>query len=464
MKKAASLILLLVVLASMVSCVRQSKGPADLEYTVGGTALEHTDELVVYFIPLMQRAFFDKTVEIFKEEHPTVNLIVEEFDLMSSNLVDDTTALQRQEQAKTRMLTELLAGTGPDIIVWFGNVPFGDLEKVMDIDIFEDLNPFFTADETFNYDEYIRGVFDAGQRGGKRLFVPISYLAPFKLTTVEAMNHYNVYFKKDMDFEHYAQELKKVYEQIETDDSRWFSNDYDSLLTYLYYLAGFRYVDYEHEVVCIDSAQLKTFLDAYGPFIELVKYRTERGIKPPQFNMGFESASLNGKRLEMHFDYVGLDNFIIEFLRLLESGQTPMVYAMPRVDGGKTAAYACNNAAVGKNSKNKVNAYEFMKLLLSEETYVPDNFPNTPFSVRMGSTERRLEKDAEMYIREHQLEAWNQISEDYLSIVTDVELVLRSSGIINMVNDSMTPYISGEKPYDECFNELDKKLRFYISE
>jgi len=464
MKKAASMILLLMVLVSMASCGKQTQESASSDYSGNATASEYTEELVVYFLPVIVRAFFDKTVEIFEREYPNVNLIVEEFDLTYSDPVDLASLVQKQEQVKTRLLTELLAGTGPDIIVWSGNVPFGDLEKVMGIDVFEDLNPYFAADESFNYDDFISGVFNAGLRDSKRLFVPISYLVPYKFTTAEAMNHYNVSFTKDMDFEHYAKEFKKVYEQIEMDDSRWFGYENDDLVIYLNTLAGLQYIEYEKEEVCIDSAVFKTFLDVYSPFIRLTKDRANRSVFPPIFVMGFENRMLNGKQLELQCDIVVLDNLIANFKMIFESGQTPTIYAIPRIGGGKTAASPSNNAAIGKNSKNKANAYDFLKFLLSEEAYVQESTLFTPFSVRKGSTERRLKRDTEKYIQERHLETWNQVSKDYLSIVTDVEMVFVSSDVINMVNDSMMPYVLGEKAYDECFAELEKKLRFYISE
>ena len=456
MKKVISIILLFVLLTSMTSC-----GKPGNEFVFQ----KPTDELVVYYMhTLHSHSNINNAVKMFEQEYPDVNLVVEEIDI-TKMILDGETILNELEPFKKRLLTELLAGTGPDVLLWDNSFPFDDLEKAMEIDIFEDLEPYFAADATFDSDEFISGVFDAGLFSGERLFVPLNYLVPYRVTTIEAMNHYDVNYKKDMDFAYYANELQKVYAQIEGDDSRWLGLDYDNLYWYLKNDAGLRYIDYEKSEASIDPAELKMFLDAYGPFIKLFKERIGRGISLPAIYFGAEPEALNaGKAMEMKVSplFAGTDYFPMYFRLFLESGQTPVFCGIPHVGGGKTVAYINTAAAIVKSSKNKANAYAFLKLLLSEEITEGDS---SYLSIRKGSTERRLQESADKQLKENQQpELWKQYSEDFLSTVTDVEIVLQSWTVRGMVEEAMMPYVLGEKSYDECFADLEKKLQFYISE
>ncbi len=146
---------------------------------------EKTGKLVLYRPPMMGN-LFDIVLPIYKASHPEVQVDVKNFGEYSSRT--------DIENYQTVLATELMAGQGPDLILWNGYPygddaarDFGDVYKVMDAGIFYNLDNFIQNDSEFNMEDYNQAIFDAGVYKGERQFIPLYYGVSIISTSKECL-------------------------------------------------------------------------------------------------------------------------------------------------------------------------------------------------------------------------------------------------------------------------------------
>lgn len=109
-------------------------------------------------------------------EHPIIRLIEEYNDSTTSakiNVVD----FQDNETLNSKLSAELMAGKGPDIVLYDSNYNgVSNIEKMMALDVFADYNELIKADisdSAIDFNNYYENILDSGVYNGKRFFMPI---------------------------------------------------------------------------------------------------------------------------------------------------------------------------------------------------------------------------------------------------------------------------------------------------
>lgn len=123
-------------------------------------------------------------------------------------------------------------------------------------------------------------------------------------------------------------------------------------------------------------------------------------------------------------------------------------------------------------SKNKQNAYNFLKVLVSPE--VQGVIDASPLNAVRISQIPLSNKALDMILDELKpVGALDQPSygglpqsfiDDYKAIIADIDSVYQKSPIELMIREEFAQYWDGTLDIDACFDNLQSKLEIYISE
>jgi len=136
MKKFITMVLSLIILSILFLATSCSGSRDDTQDVIGG-------KIVMYAAP--GDNVQSEIRNIVRSKYPNV-----EFQVVSFNNADEF---------KSRLLTELMAGEGPDVIVLSpstkkGSITIETMRKLVESGVFCDLEPYISKDESINLSEY----------------------------------------------------------------------------------------------------------------------------------------------------------------------------------------------------------------------------------------------------------------------------------------------------------------------
>lgn len=146
-----------------------------------------------------------------------------------------------------------------------------------------------------------------------------------------------------------------------------------------------------------------------------------------------------------------------------------MFYNFPSIDRNHALANLGNCAAIRSNSSNKANAYEFIKILLSEAIQshysLTKNLSNIP--IRKNSIIDLTEEIIwiSSYYEKYDAAVFSdEVIDKYIERITNVDVAYVSNAVIKIFTEAMIPYVENELTYEECLDIFIKKLTIYASE
>jgi len=154
---------------------------------------------------------------------------------------------------------------------------------------------------------------------------------------------------------------------------------------------------------------------------------------------------------------------------------TPVVSEIKSVDG-KVVAQVQDYAVIRASSKNKANAWRFIKILLSGQYQVSDDMCYD-FPVLKDALKKRFEEyasdstsiTATRYNNGEPI-GWEAFApldtfDSFFSLVDKVDgAVLDRPQTHDFLWDSLLPYLDGVKDYETCLAEFENRLGLYASE
>ena len=403
----------------------------------GFTMPEETDALVLYstdMLSITMRA----AVDIFERLYPDVQI---DWQRLSP------------EEYEARIRAEVPAGKGPDLLFTDMSV-LPDVYKSMAAGLFEDLNPYFSADGEIAPDDFIRGIFDGGVLHGERTIAPVSHLPEILATSEELLSEIGT-APEDLDtFDGFLDACAKFHglypDSTVLADLGPHDNDV-SMFSVLYTAAGFRMIDYENAAVSVDE-------DAFRKMADLC--RLFAGNDPCLLDYAdgaYVSYGAILKREGMFTNFVS-STLMLDTLRygLKQGGETAVLLTPPSAEGGKSTMI-CNFGAILKSSPNKRNAWRMLKILLSDEVQGnPEALSASP--VRVSAVP--------LYVNYEYYDGF--VVPDltgYEPLFLDFDRVcIRPPVLLQSVWDEMKPYIKGERTFDDCFGKLLNMLELYKDE
>jgi beta-lactamase regulating signal transducer with metallopeptidase domain len=415
---------------------------------------EQTDKLVVY-MTIDNDWFLTPAINIFREKYPDIEVEIVAFDLETEHFEGAVRTI-RTDEFNTRLTTELAAGRGPDLVLALVS-DFPDIYKTMMSGIFADLNHFITHDSGFNIEEYNQVVLDAGVFQGKRSIMPIGYTVPKLFTTQEILdaeginpadlNTFDGFIRIALNFnEKYADNPNKsVFLNSQTNSGN---------IRNFFPHSGINLIDYQTNTVGADKAQFKSIID----IMKKTYVRDER--ISARTNMWDYEGLRDRNQLFSIESTIGWIFYDTNERLVINDDLTPRIFSYPNIDNGVTAEVQYF-AAIPKSSENQINAYNLLKIILSEdiqrerylfELPVLKNAvkPSADEAMRMMGLLARFEETIDEYVNM----AINVTSAKIMPHVPYREFLI----------EEMTPYFESSRTFDDAYSRLVSKLELYLSE
>jgi ABC-type glycerol-3-phosphate transport system substrate-binding protein len=409
--------------------------------------LPETEKLVLYRTG-DNKWLLDPAIIIFKSTYPDVKVEVRDFE---NNI----------EGYRTFIQTELPAGKGPDLLL---KIDVSDVYKTMDADIFADLNDFIMNDPEFNFDDYNRIVLDSGVYKGKRYVMPLSYYTNVIFTTEEILESEGIKQESLRSFDGLTDAIRKYMDKY---SSTKLVYDYQFQYSTMFFpWCGLQIIDYENKTINVDGEDFKKVMGAYKDIyhqdaVDLAEYKMPSQSDVIKSFMDEEIMLANRS----------WNNFAYYYASLSTYGYTPVYFPFPAVNGKKTAIVV-DIAAILNTSANKLNAYRFLKIMLSEQIQGGDptsvNFVWIPVlnNALYDSMEHRHAFYGNGEFEGMKVSISKEAIQEYVNIATDIDecQIQAAIPLYELFSSYMLPYFKGEDSYENCLNKARNFLELYVSE
>lgn len=439
---------------------RYAPGPAD---TADPITLEASNELIIY-VPGHDSGHrrFVAAIQIFGNRFPDVNLIVE--SVGDRDDWDNKAYIQR-------VGTELMAGMGPDVILTHF---FEDIHKTMDSGVFLNLSPLWHRDAGFGHREQLNpAVMDAGIYKGQRYLIPLSY--NINLVMGERGLLESVGFDTDGDWG-----ITPFFNALSASLPAARANPMFRIAMSLHDTffrngnpTGIPIVDFEQGIVLPEEAALRAFTEAYKPFwgerVDWVDYSLPYELwrkESPEYWFQQETTLF-------HYEATPVQIFLY-YSRFIHYNGDPVVNAL-RNPNGETHATVRQSVAIRAGSPNYANAWEFIKILLEEDTQYGrigdiDSWGlGGGIPVNMATVNRQVNEVLRTALGVGFYFEQPALTQEQKEPIRDLLIGVSSASLpnqteINFYIEAMEPYIRGEQSLDAAMEELGRRLRIYLSE
>lgn len=413
-----------------------------------------TSDLLVYCYDMTYN-MINPAVNFYNELYPEIEVTMKSFSA---------------EEYEDILKVELASGSGPDVVLALSQ-DISDLYKMMLSGTFMNLDGFMTNDEEFDIDDYVPGIFNSGILRGKRYFAPIGYGAHVVLTTQEILDEEGLNLEEIQTFDGYFDSIYS-YNAKYSDDPKKSALDLPAGIDPDFYemkklveFAGTTYIDYENDNVAIETSKASDFralMDAIRKIYPMP--RAENKVLS-----NYPVALLDHTSLYSDIaDNITHSAFVLSCVRLREADKTPVIFIPQNPDGTITGSIK-SFAAIPEGADNKLNAYRFIKTLLSLEYQGGDN-GETVSSTVMYIDDCPVRKDAiykytNLFYEEKEDSKYTESVSQCAEVMMSVNnAVLVPWQVESYVLTEMMPYINGSEEWDTCFDNLIDLLNLYKDE
>ena len=394
--------------------------------------------------------FLDAAVSLYNQQYPDRMVTAEKFFADGS--------IENSDAATQQMLTEVMAGSGPDLIFFTGSST--DIEKMVRRGVFADMEPYFEADN-FDWSVYNQAVMDAGVWDGHRLVIPLQYNFPMLYTSQTALDETGFSMENCDTFGGLLDEIEAI--QADSDQTREVFRAKFTFYNFANY-AGIAYVDYDRQKADLSFPELQRSAEIF---------QNLGGLELGTYDMGIDSAAdiRDGKALWI-CPFPPVDGFYTG-PEVINTFDDMVMMPIRDVDGGIQAEITWA-VAVRNNSPNLQNAYEFIKYLLSEEYHTETlNYRWLYYSVLDAANDAYFQDY--VYGRAvpltppkntYGLDSVDVRQEDFdelMDYTRQITGAYFSCAETNFMRN-MRDYISGEASYEEAIQDAEKQLNLYLSE
>ena len=474
MKRILSLLLSLITFMSFFSGCSSGKDDGDSSFKNEGFS-QDIQPLVVFY-PVWSEGYtsadrvFRAAARIFTERYgieveiypaPTWEELKE-----TNNVSDNITDFQM------KMAAEMMAGKGPDVFIAecnsFGEDIFSDLYKKIDAGYFCDLNELIETDPDFDLGEYNPIVMDAGLYKGKRYIMPLSYQVPLLLVTEEKLTEFG-----------FSADAFSTYERFQTSwEALHVKGKRLTMMGSFYFLimmsAGWfdECLDFENGSVDLEKPSFKQMMDLMSVEEQITKGNYDlplaEFIDPETDKDAIASAKVSGL---FYLADVGVVSYVGELSDNFpgSSGEVLML-SVPNAFGN---AVACVDdfCMISEQSKNKQAAWNFVKIMLSEEMqgekwWEPVYSRGTP--VRNGCADTYIDSAIDGFEKRYR-EKVMDVDADWLKgrakeIHRSIDNAVLSGLKGYMVYQKMLYYIYTDEDFDKVKAEAENYFKIYLSE
>jgi ABC-type glycerol-3-phosphate transport system substrate-binding protein len=438
----------------------EDAGPEPLDLL----AMEAAGRLVIYLPAAneMGHRMIRNAIFLFRGRYPDVEVVVETIGDR-----DDW----GNEAYRQRVGTEMMAGLGPDILLTH---LFDDLQRAMEAGLFMNLSPFWHRDPDFAAREELNhGVMDAGLFRGRRYVVPISYNPPIHFSERGALEQLGFDFGAGHDAVSFMNAVGAVLPTAALNPN--FSSRPLMGFSHLPF-SGAPLVDFERSLVLPFQSETRALHEAFGSIYDDDWWGPLTHFDIMQ-NQGLYTWISDGRVLFGDYYYKATDAlFTLGRMKTLE--QEIYLFALQNHQN-EVAVNVEHGLAVNANSPNYINAWRFIRLMLTETRQyariggLESHGLGGGLPVNNIARDRAINEFANPAGFTAGTSAGNvwipPLSAEDKSPLTDVLGQISAATLPNRVLEQfvyeiMTPYWQGETDLDTAMEALERRLRFYMAE
>jgi multiple sugar transport system substrate-binding protein len=423
--------------------------------SVNGSDAEKKENTIKLYLMSKTKEFMTKASKDFNARYPDYFLDIEYFDSL--------------EKYRKKLNTELLAGRGPDVVLFDANT-FNSLYKMVKSGVFCDINPLIEDDRSFNAGNYNKIVMDCGVFDGKRYIIPLDYRLNAFITSEELLRENGISMdSRDYDMNTLASALRGFLKRDENNRAEFFFTMPYSFHEYVL-SSGLYSIDYEKPEADFDTPEFRKLLNEYrNVFVKVsadYEARSKYGFRYWEIMKGNTAIASSDIYTVQS---VWLANSFINGIFKTEG----RVYSLPPY--GKNAGYTAEPyemVAINNISKNKAIAFDIVKFMLTKDLQMRDNgfipVNEEAYEEMIKKYAGEEGKNQSLNINGTHLDSValsENTAGDLRNIKAGMSKCIITDDYINKVmNDAAQKFIDGEYSEDQVINEINNKIMLYLNE
>ena len=390
-------------------------------------------------------------------EHPLERLI-EEYNQLEVGAKVNVVTFDSPTQLNNKLSAELMAGKGPDLVLYDSDYNgVSNLEKMMAQNMFVNFDDLIVRDSSAtapNWEDYYETILDSGIYGGKRYFMPISYMPDILITTSELCEKYHIptdslltYQTAEDIFSHYL----AAGEAVGTISMFYYINE--EILSLID-----QNIDFFSRESRLDDQFFRTNLDSLTAMILPADRSNYANPYDPLAAIAKERVLFASLYQITGSQPTGL---AYAYNELSTKGKTPIIFSNFSDGSSIGTAFFDKGFLISSASANKEGAYEFVKYMLRQDTQ--ENL-EIGLPVNRNAQAKLLdEMDAEEYDQGTVSDSFKESYMAYLESVTACRF--RNDYFnYNLVNDVVSQYIAGRLTQDQFLQGIQSRTNLYLGE
>lgn len=409
-----------------------------------GEVEQTNDSLTICVLDTFQYLYLEEITVRWKAEYPDIELI---YDLVPG----DASA-----EEEKRVSTELMAGNGADLYLEPASLGI-DVYKAQEAGAWEDLMPWFEAQEDFSEDNYVAGTFDLYDNTEACYVFPTSVSASLYALYKDKIQELQLNPSSWTDMEGMLDALERYYERYPE------SSPFIAIEPYTNYLMGYgcNVADGMKNAEILDNPDFKRDMELYK------KQAYPEGVSLVDEPESFDYIQAKEELFAGQHNYLGKAFYTLveDYVRMGGEEDAELVN-MYGADGSKLLGVG-NTWAISSSSHNKENAFRFLQLYMEMEASDPE--------MVSGSTDKRVTEEylrqfREEWMKEELLiegEVYPGLTEKTFQILEDTYMngtAMLFQPYTYDILDRLEPYFTGQASYEECAKEAREYLEIYYSE
>ncbi|QNU67318.1 extracellular solute-binding protein [Ruminiclostridium herbifermentans] len=408
-------------------------------------------------------------IDVMKNEHYLLAAISEFNETHDNVRISYDDLINFNEEYRNKYITSLAVGEGPDILRIEPRL-FVAVNKMVNSGIFYDLNKLIDKDKDFKLSDYNQKVLESGVFNGKRFYIPLGY--DFSTFFVKGGTLKENGFTTEGPNWTLANFADEAYSYTQKNKGKGFIVTWDFALSDIVKISGINFIDYVKKDAKFDSSEFIELINIYKKLNSTVILAKDVSASYTGSEDLLEISTVcpefeNGTALIMD-NSVASPMWFRDFIN-----QKTNLYLFPQYTSKKTILLEpMVSLAINSKCIHKDEAYEFIKLLLSDEyqsiSIMKRDFPYIPVNTKaylnnVNCFISNLGDQAveEIYDREkRKLQVEAQLKEiDSISICDTVD-----AQIYNIMDSEVKAFIDGKYSAEQTAKIIQDKVMLYLNE
>lgn len=391
----------------------------------------------------------------FKKVYPDVTLNIEKFETTTSDFDENI-------NYNKKLAAACMSGDGPDMLYIDTVFPVSnDIYKMQQAGAFADLTEFMKKDRDFHKDDYNQVILNGVKFKGKQFIMPISYSIPLFSSTKEAIEKSKINVSKCNNSNGLIEELNSYWERNKNVENAPHLFPEPREFKFFYQYMNLPIIDYENSTANINNDLFKKGLEFWKLAYNLEE-KSGMGYQP-RFVPTYFPTGKYALGLEAICSF---DEYFMNMRALRMIGE-PVTFPWYDENGG-IQANLCNGIMINSNSENKNNAWNFIKLTLSQASQERLCYLLGGIPILKSSWDICFKKYTQVKVCTGELEESKGLPqsdlEDFKKLQDEITGVYMRFPTDRDFYDLLIPYFEGKKSYDEIIKEAQSFLDIYLSE